>query len=90
MNASGTANWSYRLDVRNLAAGIHRVEARAVEPELESEITAVDFEIKKTTDVPADEKVDYLLVGFLLGVAVLAAGLSAYVVLRKRKIKRGT
>ncbi|MEM4728509.1 MAG: Ig-like domain-containing protein, partial [Thermoplasmata archaeon] len=46
--AEGIESWSYRLDTRNLKNGPHRLEARALEPELESQPVFVDFIVRNS------------------------------------------
>lgn len=82
--ASGTLNWTYLLRLSGLPPGAHRLEARAVEPEMASDIAAIDFRVGTAGTGPADGNAPWIPLGLILALGAASAALFTRGLLRRK------
>jgi hypothetical protein len=79
--AVGLDHWSFTIDTVKLANGDHRIEAKSFDANLSSETATVDFTVSNSEPGVSLGSSPWLPVVII----AVAAGLGAFIFLRKRK-----
>ena len=84
-NATGTTEWSYRLDPTDLAIGSHHLSVRAYDGTSWSNLTGVDFTVEAVPEPPISEENAFPWWAVSLMLVLLAVGTVAAVAMRRRR-----
>jgi len=88
VDASGTSNWTYKLDTKKLTNGAHTITVRAVSDRTESEMKTVNVDVKNEKTGVASSLMTILLV--VVVVVIVVVVVVAVLVMRKKKAKPAT